>query len=917
MNFDLRRIVVIGFSCVLALVAAQVSLAATINVDSSCSLANAIRSANGDAQISPNDSCETGDSGADTITLTSNITVSDQPPFITSNVDIDGGGHTVSDGITGSQSSLLTVQTTGDLTLRNITFSGFNLNYATIHAQGRLEMRDCVVKGHRHSNHIGGALVVSTSHKVVVNRCAFIDNGSLGKGGGAIELANGTLLVSNSAFIDNNCSSGGCAIYMNNGTDQVELFHNTFWNNKAGISGRAGAVSQLEGLLYMRNSILGVASNPNNDPLCSGTIQNSTTARGIITFNAVSSGCGAATTGDPKFGAQAGPVPFLPLKSGSAAHGTGIASTCAAYPRDQRGAPRPATGCDSGAVEWDGFNHIYVDSGCSLSQAFSAAQNNNNGGASCEAGLADASAPDVIWLSADVSLSAALTDATSTIIVEGGGYTISHGAGVFRPFNVGSGGDLTLRDLTISGFTQTSGAAIYSRGKLHLEDCLLKDNTDTGSGGGAIRIDITATETTVNRCAFINNRSNSESGGAIRIDGGRATVSNSTFLSNSCSGSGCAIFADSGADGVELTHDTFWDNTTDNQVNVSAIYGNPNSGLSIYNSIIGRSATAASGLCGKSGNSQEPLGNIMWNGTSYIGCGIVTIVNPQLGAQTGNPPYLPLSAGSAAIGAGIASGCAKYAIDQAGNYRPATGCDIGALQYIPSTELLIAEASIAEFKQDGGAWVQLADGTWKWLPQGKSVEDVQRQTCSGEELNKLGQVRVWATYGLCSGVQFKRLEAGWLTGNQRVIDAGFLDAVDVYGYAEQGVEVCFPAYGAVVLLDAASSPRTLEPLDAYLDEHYTCAAFNKAGTAVLISANSGLASPPVAGGPSAGLANCMVTTTYVLNLRAEPNGNVIGMVAHDSTLTALSRTEGWFEVDANGVVGWISADYVTTAGACG
>ena len=189
--------------------------------------------------------------------------------------------------------------------------------------------------------------------------------------------------------------------------------------------------------------------------------------------------------------------------------------------------------------------------------------------------------------------------------------------------------------------------------------------------------------------------------------------------------------------------------------------------------------------------------------------------------------------------------------------------------------------------------------------------------CSGHWLNQNTGIRVWATYGLCSGVQFRRLQAGWVTGNQQVIDAGFMDAVDVYGYAEQGVEVCFPAYGAMVLLDASTSPRTLEPLHSYRDEHWICGAFAKAGTAVLISANSGLADAPMLGGPAAELSNCMVTTTHVLNLRDEPNGEVIGMVAHNLTLTALSRTDAWFEVDANGVTGWISADYVTMQGDCG
>ena len=64
--------------------------AATINVDSDCSLANAIRSANGDAQVSPLNSCETGAAGADTIALSSSVTLSALLPEITSHVNIRG-----------------------------------------------------------------------------------------------------------------------------------------------------------------------------------------------------------------------------------------------------------------------------------------------------------------------------------------------------------------------------------------------------------------------------------------------------------------------------------------------------------------------------------------------------------------------------------------------------------------------------------------------------------------------------------------------------------------------------------------------------------------------------------------------------------------------------------------------------------
>ena len=62
---------------------------------------------------------------------------------------------------------------------------------------------------------------------------------------------------------------------------------------------------------------------------------------------------------------------------------------------------------------------------------------------------------------------------------------------------------------------------------------------------------------------------------------------------------------------------------------------------------------------------------------------------------------------------------------------------------------------------------------------------------------------------------------------------------------------------------------------------------------------------------------CRVTTTHALNFRDGPAGNRIGLVPANATLTASARDSGWFNVDYGGVSGWISADYVTTAGVCG
>ena len=63
--------------------------------------------------------------------------------------------------------------------------------------------------------------------------------------------------------------------------------------------------------------------------------------------------------------------------------------------------------------------------------------------------------------------------------------------------------------------------------------------------------------------------------------------------------------------------------------------------------------------------------------------------------------------------------------------------------------------------------------------------------------------------------------------------------------------------------------------------------------------------------------DCTVTTTHVLNMRDGPNGNIIGGVQDNETLTATARTLGWFNVEHRGMSGWISADYVRAQGDCG
>jgi len=103
------------------------------------------------------------------------------------------------------------------------------------------------------------------------------------------------------------------------------------------------------------------------------------------------------------------------------------------------------------------------------------------------------------------------------------------------------------------------------------------------------------------------------------------------------------------------------------------------------------------------------------------------------------------------------------------------------------------------------------------------------------DLNQATGIVVRATYGLASGVQCQRLDGGGI-GVQAIVDGGFIDAVDIWGYAEQGVEVCFPQAGNLLFLDARMMPRAVAPLASQIVNGMTCGAIETPGSIVLMPA---------------------------------------------------------------------------------
>ena len=174
-----------------------------------------------------------------------------------------------------------------------------------------------------------------------------------------------------------------------------------------------------------------------------------------------------------------------------------------------------------------------------------------------------------------------------------------------------------------------------------------------------------------------------------------------------------------------------------------------------------------------------------------------------------------------------------------------------------------------------------------------------------------------ARYGLGSGLQCQQVDATGI-GNAGVVQSGFIDAVDVWGYVEQGVEICFAQQGAIVFLDAATAPRMPAPVEQFARDGKTCAAFDRPGTVVLVPGQAPARETEAPVDPPT--PQCSITTTVNLKLRAAPaiRKNIIGYVSRGTSFVPIARTTYWFNVDYHGTLGWINANpsYVIIAGAC-
>ena len=585
--------------------------AATINVDSGCTLAQAITSANTDSAPTGS-TCEDG-SGADTISLSANVSLSADLTSVSSNITVSGGGYTI-DG--ADTYHMFYVLDTGTLTVSNVTLANSKANNRT--------------------SFNGGAVYTSKGTVTVTN--SRITSSTSTNGGGLYVDSTGTATISNSTF-DNNAASasgaGGGLVFANGATATVS--HVTLYNN----SGALGSTLYLHitNNVKLRNTIISDSDTNLDCEFASSTF--SENVGNLIDDNT----CSPASSDDPKLGTLTGSPGYYPIASDSAAVGLGNDTVCAAFSTDQAGSSRASTSCDAGAVEYvapptatptptptvtntptqtptatitptSAPVNIIVDSGCTLAQAITSANTDATApNSTCEAG----SGADTITLSANVDLSALLPAVGSDITFDGKNYTID-GRNSRRIFDITSGtvtvkdavltkgnaggahggnirargANLTLTRVTLSnGESKNNGGGLFFDGsskRLTITSSTIANNqTKDNSGGLGGGIYVRAQSATIRRSAIGSNTGYSHGGGIY--NDGTLTIENSTIYSNqSSNGHGGGVYTNSG-DTTTLKHVTLNGNSVSSSGDGDSIYRGGTTNL--YNSILAGTDTSA------------------------------------------------------------------------------------------------------------------------------------------------------------------------------------------------------------------------------------------------------------------------------------------------------------------------------------
>ena len=271
-------------------VSTTVPLHCVIRVDDNCSLANAIRSANGIAQVEDsgdsdgNDDCEAGgapddsanppDTGDDIILLKKNVTLTAPLPSLTSRVQLEGNGYTIS----GDAEHRVIMVVGGQLSINDLTITkglASSVGGGIYVNSGSLSVRDSTIKDSK-ANDIGGAIYAIDSdveiadsefsgnmtvkshgggvyfisstglHTLDIEGATFKKNMAT-EDGGALKTAGGIATINKSTFVENQGDEGGA---IESSETTLDITNSTFSNNSAREGGGLSSFSSFVTLTH-------------------------------------------------------------------------------------------------------------------------------------------------------------------------------------------------------------------------------------------------------------------------------------------------------------------------------------------------------------------------------------------------------------------------------------------------------------------------------------------------------------------------------------------------------------------------------------------------------------------------------------------------------------------------------------------
>ncbi len=199
-----------------------------------CTLADQIIAANTDRAY---EGCPAG-KGADTIELSRDILLFAPLPAVTSEITIEGNGHTIS----GDKKFRIFDVDRGRLTINNLTLTE---GRSSSGRGGALRLQNgarAVVNDSRFDRNMadhGGAIAVDSTYGaqtgLTVNRSSFTRNRAI-RTGGAIDMDFGSAVINDSSFSDNSARQSGGAINLLN-YPKIEVANSSFINNHSSWDG--------------------------------------------------------------------------------------------------------------------------------------------------------------------------------------------------------------------------------------------------------------------------------------------------------------------------------------------------------------------------------------------------------------------------------------------------------------------------------------------------------------------------------------------------------------------------------------------------------------------------------------------------------------------------------------------------------